>query len=538
MNLFKSYFKGTMKFAFPLLYLYVLAVMIVMLTLNYELTVFSVLFSCVLSLLVTIALFYLFQWLPDVKIRSVSREDPRRGAVLFLLVFLITFAFYMLYFVTTFPNDILGAGSDAENQYAQAIGASAYNNWHPVLHTFLFFTLPLKLIDSMSFVIFLQLLYFCLAFTYLVFVLYQSGAPGVFLLALCPYVWLNPYLSSWMMYPVKDSALAIFAIALAAYYIRIILSKGAWLSKPLNLILFALIAVGCTYMRHNALLFTIPLILTVLFYAVKDKKTRILTAVALIAVVALVRLLYAFLDVQSPNYRTEEKIGLPVSIWCNVMCETPESLPEETQAAMYELIPAEYFAQYDVNNGFNSIKFLDESFWINLDELSYSDVLKYTYQCFRCAPEESMEALCTLISMVLALDERILPMNLAGGINHLGLNEAVYYRLQALSSQIITLFSNSPFHILFGSLGFMNLVLVIVALVLFRRNRFSILHALPLLCYNAGTMLFLAGTEARYFILTYPLWLVTIFIMLQDQTAFTVRDPQADHANQNNGGIQ
>ncbi|MCD7806457.1 MAG: hypothetical protein LUH19_03840, partial [Lachnospiraceae bacterium] len=484
MNSLKSYFRGTRKIAIPLMFLYMLAVMIIMTCLNYELTAFSMIFVCILSALLTIVIFYAFQRLPGVRLRPLSRQNSRKTLLLIFLIFLITFAFYMLYFATKYPENILGEGSDTANQYSQAIGEIPYNNWHPVLHTLLFLTLPLKFVDLISFTVFMQIVYFCLAFTYLIFVLYQNGAPGVFLLGLCLYVWLNPYLAGWMMYPVKDSALTIFAIALVAYYIRIIFSKGAWLSNPRNMILFALIAVGCTYMRHNALLFTVPIILTVLFYAVKNKKTRLLTVLSLIAVVALIQLLYAFLDVQSPNFRTEEKIGLPVSIWCNVMHKTPDSLPEETQQVMYELIPSELYEIYDVSEGFNSIKFKDENFWYNLDALSYADVIKYTYQCFRYAPKESMKSLSALIGMVVSADERIWPLNLSGGPNHLGLDENVFNRLLTFTIQIVTLFSNSPFVILFGSLGFMNLALVIVALVLLSENRFSILHSLPLLCYN------------------------------------------------------
>ena len=523
MNLFRSHFKGTIRLAFPLLYLYILVVMIVMLTLYDWLTIFSLIFVCILDFFVTIVAFYLFQWLPDVKIQNLPRQDSRKGAAVFLFTFLMTFSFYMLYFTATYPDGLLVEGSDTLNQYLQATGVNPYNDWHPVLHTVLFFTLPLKLIDNISFVIFMQLLYFCLAVSYLVFVLYRSNAPGIFLLGLCLYICLNPYLAGWMVYPVKDSALTIFAITLTAYYVRIIVSRGAWLSKPRNIILFALIAVGCTYMRHNALLFTVPLILTVLFYAVRTKKTRFLTTLAVISVYAFVRLLYAFLDVQSPDYRTEEKIGLPVSIWCNVMYENPEALPEETREVMYTLVPKEYINQLDIREGFNSIKFLGDNYWDNLDKLSYSDVLKYTYQCFRYAPKESMEALTSLIGMILSVDVRILPINVIAGINHLALNETLFNRLQTFTSQLVTLFSNSPFHILFGSFGFINLSMVITALVLFARNRFSILHALPLLCYNTGTMLFLSGKEYRYFIFTYPLWLVTIFLMLQDQTCFDSR---------------
>ena len=57
-------------------------------------------------------------------------------------------ASFIFFFLTSFICLLAfypgGISDDTLNQFEQAMGLRPYSNWHPALHTFLFFTLPLN----------------------------------------------------------------------------------------------------------------------------------------------------------------------------------------------------------------------------------------------------------------------------------------------------------------------------------------------------------------------------------------------------------
>ena len=112
-------------------------------------------------------------------------------------------------------------------------------------HTLLFFTLPRLVWRNSGWIVFLQPPDFSLAFRYLIYVLHSNRCPTWLLAALCAYIWINPFMSTYMMNPWKDIGQTIFAIILMAYYVQIVCSKGEWLCKKKNLIVFSVVAVVC-----------------------------------------------------------------------------------------------------------------------------------------------------------------------------------------------------------------------------------------------------------------------------------------------------
>ena len=156
-------------------------------------------------------------------------------------------------------------GNDNLVQLEQVYSGS-YSNWHPVLHTWLFFTLPLKLVPQHWFIVTYQLIWYSLAMGYLLYVLFTSGSPRWLLAITWFLIVCNPNSIDLMLYPLKDSAMTIFCIVLFAQLVRIYLSQGQWLKKPLHLLLFALFAFLTMGMRHNAVLLIAPIFLFLLIF--------------------------------------------------------------------------------------------------------------------------------------------------------------------------------------------------------------------------------------------------------------------------------
>lgn len=73
---------------------------------------------------------------------------------------------------------------------------------------------------------------------------------------------------------------------------------------------------------------------------------------------------------------------------------------------------------------------------------------------------------------------------------------------------------NSGIKYLFWYAGVINLVVMIVVL---GKGGVKSLYALPLLCYNFGSMFFQAGSEYRYFYMSFPVLPVLLFLLLGEK---------------------
>lgn len=436
------------------------------------------------------------------------------------IIFAITVSVFILYLAGQYPG---GMSPDTESQYSQAVGQTNYNDWHPVLHTLLFFTLPLKTGHHLGFIVFLQLVYFSLAFSYLSYVLLVNGCPPRFVFFMCIYIWSNPFMITYMMYPWKDIAFTIFAVLLFAYYIQVICTRGDWLSKRRNQTLFAAASVVCMTMRHNGILFVLSLLFIALWHL--QKKELLFTILFCCIGVLGIRLLYSGLAVEKPGMRTIETAGLPATVWCNVMQKNPMALPEDTRSVFYTLASQEtYETKYNVTGSFNSIKWSGEFANNVLNEMSYEEIVLYTAQCFWYAPQESMEAVAKLTEVVWGVGGQDTPISVGVSENTYGISYHPFTFAEKIVNQVKNFFSIGIGNILFGSHGVKLLLLLILACLLLAGHRISAMHIIPLFCYNFGTMLLLSGRDYRFFLLNIPLLFPIIFIMLKDQRKFREKE--------------
>ncbi|MGN0367701.1 MAG: DUF6020 family protein [Wujia sp.] len=446
---------------------------------------------------------------------KICEDGKRDGSYrIWILVSSITFLIFECYLAGQYPG---GMSQDNLSQYAQALGESPYSNWHPVLHTLLFFTLPVKLGRGYGCILFLQILWFSLAFGYLVKVLYQNQCNRFLMALFCGYIWFNPYLATYLVYPWKDIAQMIFAMPLFGYYIQIIRSKGAWLLKKKNIFALTLMAVLCMYMRHNAVLFVAPLLILIMFYGIKNRKLRLVIPAVFVVGYVLVRLLYAGMDLEAVDRRTLETVGLPANVWCNVMKKNPDALPEETLAVMDQIATRENFKKKYTPGDFNRLKWSNYIDTSVIDEMSYGEILHYTYQCFKYAPKESWEAVAKLTDMVWAIDGKDEPVEITIKDNDWNVHAKPNRYAKQLTDVIVGLFSSGFGRILFGSIGCMMLTMLVITAIMIAKGRYACLHVIPLFVYNFGTMLLLSGPDYRYFLFNIVLWIPTIFLMLSDE---------------------
>ena len=141
-------------------------------------------------------------FLGGIGLKLITRDKKSKALIFAACVFAVTLLVYYSWQYVLYPGSY---SPDSIEQYKQT-QLGEYNDWHPVLHTWLFFGLPNLFSDSPALIVSMQLAWFSLAVAYLFYVLYTDGCPKIFLAVAWAYIVLNPNTACIMLYPWKDSA--------------------------------------------------------------------------------------------------------------------------------------------------------------------------------------------------------------------------------------------------------------------------------------------------------------------------------------------
>ena len=280
--------------------------------------------------------------------------SPKEKHKIFLKSWLVSFACFFVMYLIFYPG---GLNPDNVGQYAQAMGYSGYGDHHPVFQTLFAFTLPLKLTGGwFGSVNLFQLIIFSLALAYMSLVLAEYGgrkyAKYSFL-----YVLLNPMTLNMSIIPVKDTSFAIAALLLMIFALRTYFTSGKWLKNIPHAIIFLIVLTACTVFRHNAILFTLPMLFAVSVFIRKRYELLMLTCFALM-VYAVRFPLYQSLNVNYPKDRNIEILSLPMCVIGNAVKECHEQLDKDVLDFAYSVAPQELWdSTFDLYSGYVSIKF-------------------------------------------------------------------------------------------------------------------------------------------------------------------------------------
>ena len=301
----------------------------------------------------------------------------------FCLFFSISFLLFFLVFLAQYP----GAFSpDSMDQYRQVM-TGVYNDWHPVWHTLLYFTLPLKLTDySISATVFFQILKFSLLLGFMGITMYEYVGLKKTFLAI-GFILINPLTLRIVMYPWKDVAFAMAGGLSMAFAVHVYFTKGNYLKKKRYVVLFSIAVVCATLFRHNAILFTLPLVFAVCMFLPWSR--RILFVCCCFCLFLTIKFpVYTLLDVKKPGNRVVETTCFPMSVIFYVVQNNPDVVNDEVNSFVASVTNAnpELVDSYNYQIGFNSIK------WNGIDAVAIEDagrwnILKMMLHCFRVAPK-------------------------------------------------------------------------------------------------------------------------------------------------------
>lgn len=401
-------------------------------------------------------------------------------------------------FLKAYPG---GVSYDAANQWWQA-HSGEYNNWHPVFHTLLI-RLATLAVDRYPFVVFVQAAALGVALTYLTVTLNRHGVPLWAALTAHTLVLLTPLVRNTAMYLWKDNAMTIGAVVLCAQSIRMMATGGAWLKRWQNALFFGLMLAFTTLVRHNALLFTLPLgIIALCSFAGVRRMAALALAVAAAGIVLVRGPLYGSLDVVYPNNTAEEAVGLPMIILGNAMQEAPQSLDEETRGFLLSLADeADWQTVYRRCN-YNAIKFTYPRELIA--DRGAAKILMMAARTVAQEPRLAWEAFNDTTDLVWGIDghhEGVVEIANSGTIPEESVGQPT---LNAIGDKLCALL-DAPLHLpplrwLLCNIGTEQLLLLLAVLIaLYRKGPSALMLGFPVLIYNLATMLLLCGNDSRFF---------------------------------------
>ncbi|MBO4681363.1 MAG: hypothetical protein J5623_05620 [Clostridiales bacterium] len=480
-------------------------------------------FTLIIILLVFAAALLLSPFLFNALSKKYIHQSPEGlasfGKNLFfeILFYFLPLAVLLFYYYAYYPGCFT---VDSSNQYAQVISGH-YNDWHPVTQTLFAFKLPLALTGGwFGSIVLFQVLCFSAVLGYS-FNTVRKYTNMRYTIATMAFVLLNPLLGSITMFPWKDVSFAIGALLLIAYSLHVWFSKGAWLRSPVNTVAFILAAVLTTLFRHNAILFTGPLVLGVLLLI--SKKRAVLIALLIVVLCFGVKIpFYAAIKVEKPDQRVVETVGLPMTVIGAAVAHTPELLDEETLQFAYKIAPEEVWKEKYVFGSYQQVKFDPRTNNDVIEEYGRQKIILMMFRCFKNSPEVSIKALVKLTEASYTLTDEYNDAMILG----LRYSDLGHQEVQSALKEYCY-FTSCCFPFLYIRLGVMHLLLIVGVLSKCKLGKLKdwkkILFIISVFAYNYGTSIIMAGNElsTRFFFYTFPLTpLLLIFLFAKDDKEF------------------
>lgn len=429
-------------------------------------------------------------------------------------VALAVFLIYLTYLFAEYPG---GFSPDTQTQWEQA-HTGHFNDHHPVFHTF-FFVLLTAIWDNYTFMLLVQLLAFACAAGYLAATMHAWGFRLSVVLVICFSFALTQPSRHILMFFWKDTTLSIFFLFLLSHIFNIMLTRGEWLKKPANWITSAVLLACITLFRHNAILYTAPLLLLMLIDLPGARRTCLkLTALVLVLVIGVKGPLYSFCNVEKNNDTYLETTGLPMTILFSSYVYSPETLSDEAYFFLERFVDHETAVNDYVFGNYNSLKWTwgmdyDEAQQL-ISEMPIGDFLRITLETIQGHSTLALQSVFRLTGMVwdpLSTQYGLTSPPSGAAPELLSIPDEWQSRSQTFWQLMDGVFSGHIFQKLTSQLGVLNLLMLLACFISIYRFRgwSSLWLILPVLCYNFGTMLLLCGPDYRFFhfncLAVYPL---------------------------------
>ena len=432
-------------------------------------------------------------------------------AKIFALIYLLSFLIQLVWLIGYYPGAMANDNVDQLNQFL----SKTLNDHHPALHTILVLGIPYSLFHSLSCIILIQNLFFSLAFSYAFVTLYEYGCPKGYLISMIALVLLNPFSSVMLLYPLKDTTMAILLLIAVTMFLKIYFSDGRWLTK-INCLMLSIVLTIATIIRHNAILFTGPLLLLLFMYTSRDFWKRIVLIFIYFIVFCWVVTIpiYQMFHVQetASEHKIAEMYGLPMTVLGNVMIHNSDKLDDDTKDFLYEIGSLDEWKETYQTGSWNSMKWAYGRGNDTIEQKTKQELLEYFLDGIKASPADSMIAVLELTNMVWSVDGKLDWYFLPTLVNNdLGFEAHGVSFIQNILRYYWEYSRYTILKYIYWFLGVYNLLFIVLGISK-GIKKFGIV--LPALCYNFGTMLLLCGNDFRFFYYTYLIAPLLIFMLI------------------------
>lgn len=446
---------------------------------------------------------------------STKVKPVRQPMKWFFVAWVITVIPCLVYQIIYWPGAL---SVDSLNQLSQVLTGN-YDNWHPVLHTWLFFTIPYKLFHSVAGIVTSQILFFGFAVAYLYHVLHKHGCNKVFMLISWVFIVFNPNTLAIMVFPWKDSALTIMALILFTHLVEIYKTEGAWLQSPKNLFAFAVVNFVTTGIRHNSILLVVPIFVVLFIFLKKARKQILFSALAVMILSCVMNgFVFKIAGVTEPGHRQVEMLGLPMTILSNVYMNERNVLSQDAIVFLERIATQNEWAQFHEIGNFNALKFGSSQPLNDIIEAEGAkNILTYTLEACMHSPIHSLNAVIELTDVVWAMDQdttyTLVPyfVGNAYNIEMTGLESA-----RILMEKLIVPMRDSLPYMLVARIGVVIMVFLFAGVANIGRGKMGrAFLILSPLAYNFGTMLLLTGEDFRFFHFNFVIVVPILYILME-----------------------
>lgn len=442
-------------------------------------------------------------------IRSNSIANHKLKAI--LICFLIILIGECIYWKAYYPG---GFNLDALGQWMQAVNDLPLNNWHPVIST-LWYKILISINNSFSLVIFFQLVLFAIAFSYVMskFIKYNFDEKIVYIISII--VAFSPTIMLFNICMIKDVLFAILVTFLFGISIEIYMSKGLWLKNKAHFIIFIIILTITSMVRHNAILYTLPLLIGIHFYVAKNLRYLLKIIIVLMISIIIIINLYVFklFNIENHTNVVGEISGIPMSIMVNALITDSANLPKDVHEFLNQIATDEQFKKLYVCGEWDSCKW-DLGGTELLSNVSIKTIICLTIKTIFSCPHASFEAMKEATRMMWQIGGEIY------WYPEIYIEDNSYNIVRQYNNNYNNAFdkivklSTLPVINFIWSLGLKIIILLLTAYFVNDKNK-NMIFLLPIIINTFFTTLLLCGPNYRYFyyidILFFPLTFILLF---------------------------
>lgn len=444
-------------------------------------------------------------------IKKLDTSNSNKIKIIFFIIPLITF---FIYFIAAYPG---GFTNDTFNQYYQALN-NYYENSHPVIHTLIFFKIPMLFTNNyISSMAIFQIIICSIIICYNIYTIYKYTSIKYAILSLL-FILLNPNICNIMMYPFKDVAFGYGVLLLITILINNIYTNNKYLQNKPMFILFVIILALTTLFRHNAILFTLPFFFSLFYFMSKKSISRIFIYTSLL-IAFIIFPLYSILKVENKKSNNEELLGIPLNVISAVTkYDYSDRLLDEYEI-IYNIAPYETWNKYEYGN-YNLVKYDEYNNIELINKLGIKKIFDLAKKCFKTSPYISIKSIIKLTNVVYSIDDDFFyPTLLTISPN----NYNIEYKGNSILKHVLFLYLVTVLTLMphvFLYIGSMHLILLMSTVLKFKiKNRSSLsllLIILPIFTYNFGTMLLLTDCHDmtrffHYIFIVMPILIMYIF---------------------------